>query len=226
MSLTTGRGPFGTSRGVTNITLPDEVVYAEAYPRRVRGFVGGDAVIDSQRVVLVHRTGRRPGYAFPTADVRTVASEPEPAVDGYVHVRWSAVDEWYEEDELLVGHPRNPYHRIDILRSSRQLRVEVAGVTIVDTADTLVLYETSLDPKLYVDRSTVTNCELVASDKTTYCPYKGTTTYWNAVVDAAVIPDVAWSYDDPYPESTPIAGLLSFEPGPAVIHHDLPAPAF
>jgi uncharacterized protein (DUF427 family) len=206
--------------------VPSGVVYVEPFRRRVRGVRNGAALVDSERVVLVHRPGGSPVYAFPSADVRGVATEPEPELDGYVRVAWNAVDEWYEEGERVPGHPRNPYHRIDILRSNRRLQVEVAGVTIVDTDDTVVLYETALDPKLYVDRGVVHDAELVPSETVTFCPYKGTTTYWNAIVGEHTVRDVAWSYEDPYPESLPIKGLLSFEPGHVTLAHDLPPPAF
>lgn len=223
MSLTTGRGPLGGNpAGRFNVPVPAGVVYVEPFRRRVRAVRGGEPVIDSERVVLVHRPGRSPVYSFPSHDVRGVATEPDPEVDGYVCVPWDAVDEWYEEDERVSGHPRNPYHRIDCLRSSRRLRVEVAHVTIVDTVDTLVLYETALEPKLYVHRDAVRDAELVASDTVTYCPYKGTTTYWNAIVGGQTVRDVAWSYDDPYPESLSIKGMLSFEPTRATVEHDLP----
>ena len=121
-----------------------------------------------------------------------------------------AVDAWYEEDEGFFGHPRNPYHRIDCLRSSRSLRVEAAGTVLVDTTDTMVVYETALDPRLYVDPALV-RVELTRSQLHTYCPYKGTATYWNAVVDGVVLPDVAWSYEDALPESSPLQHLVSFD---------------
>jgi uncharacterized protein (DUF427 family) len=107
------------------------------------------------------------------------------------------------------------------VRTSRRLRVEVAGAVLVDTTETVGVYETALEPKLYVRRDQV-RAELVPSPTTTYCPYKGTASYWTAVVDGARVEDVAWSYDDPRPESLPIRALLSFDPARATIDHDLP----
>lgn len=223
MSLTSGRGPLSaTPAGRFNVEMPHPVVYVEPFQRRVRGLVGGRAAVDSERVLLVHRPGQPPAYAFPVDDVRGVETEPEPDAPGHVRVRWDAVDEWFEEDERVSGHPRNPYHRIDILRTSRRLRVEAAGVVLVDTDQTIGLYETGLAPKLYVDRRHVRMEPLVVSATTTYCPYKGTTTYWNAVAGDVTVPDVAWCYEDPYPESEPIRGLLSFEPARASVVTDLP----
>jgi uncharacterized protein (DUF427 family) len=188
-------------------------VYVEPFLRRVRGFIGDDVVVESEGVLLVHRPGRPPAYAFPASDVRR-PSEPEPAAPGFVTVAWDAVDRWFEEEDEVFGHPRNPYHRIDILRTTRRLRVVVGDDVLVDTTDTLVLHETSLVPKLYVARPAL----LEPSPTTTYCPYKGTASWWS--VDG--VDDVAWSYEDPLPESLPIAGLVSFDGTRCTVVAELP----
>ena len=126
---------------------------------------------------------------------------------------WDAVDTWYQEGRRLVHYPPNPYHRIDCHPTTRRLRAEAAGDPLVDTDDTVILFETSLRPKLYVDPSKVRTDLLRRSDTWTWCNYKGDCTYWSLVVGDTVIEDVAWSYEDPLPESLPIKGLLSFEPG-------------
>ena len=223
MSLSTGRGPLSARpAGRFTAPMPTGVAYIEPFRRRVRAVVGGRTVVDSERVLLVHRQGRPPTYAIPAGDVTGVDSEAEPDTPGYVGVAWEAVDAWYEEDEEVFGHPRNPYHRVDCLRSHRHLRVDAAGVTLVDTDDTLAVYETALEPRLYVDRRHVRTDLLVPSETTTYCPYKGTTTYWHALVGSQLLEDVAWSYDDPLPESTALRGLLSFEVGRVTVETDLP----
>jgi uncharacterized protein (DUF427 family) len=225
VSLTTGRGPLGPNRaGTFSATVPDNVVYVEPFPRRVRGVVDGRTVVDSERAVLVHSPGAPPAYAFPAADVDggEIAGEPEPAAPGHVHVPWDEVDAWYEEDERMLGHPRNPYHRVDCVRTSRRLRVEVAGATLVDAAETMGVYETALAPRLYVARDHVRTDLLVPSDTTTYCPYKGEASYWTATVGDTVVEDVAWSYDDPLPESLPIRRMLAFDPTRATVHQELP----
>jgi len=234
VSLTTGRGPLGRNpAGRFSRPLPDGVVYVEPFRRRVRGLVGDRTVVDSERVVLVHRPGLPPSYAFPAADVDGVAVgegvdgvagvEPEPEAPGHVRVPWDAVETWYEEDERVLGHPKNPYHRVDSVRTSRRLRVEVAGAVLVDTTDTVGVYETALEPRLYVRPDAVRRDLLIASSTTTYCPYKGTAWYWSAVVGDVVVDDVAWSYEDPLPESLPLARLLSFDEARATVVHDLPA---
>ena len=224
MSLTTGRGPLSARpAGRFSAPIPAGVVYVEPFARRVRATRGGATVVDSERAVLVHRPGRPPAYAFPAADVTGVAHEPEPAAPGLVAVSWDEADAWYEEEERVSGHPRNPYHRVDSLRTARRLRVEVAGETLVDTTDTVGVYETALEPRLYVRPDAVRRDLLIASSTTTYCPYKGTAWYWSAVVGDVVVDDVAWSYEDPLPESLPLARLLSFDEARATVVHDLPA---
>jgi uncharacterized protein (DUF427 family) len=178
--------------------------------RAVRGLL---TVVDSESVVLVHRTGQPPTYAFPEEDVHDVPTAPEPAAAGYVRVPWDAVTAWYEEEEeVFGGHPRNPYHRVDCVRARRRLRVELGPLVLVDTTSVIGVYETSRSPQLYVPRESVRMDRLVASRTFTYCPYKGTASYWSAEVDGTLIPDVAWSYEEPLPECTPIAGMLSFYP--------------
>ena len=221
MSLTTGRGPLGPDpAGRFDPPVPTGVTYVEPFLRRVRAVTDGRVVIDSERVQLVHRPGEPPTYAFPADDVDGVTTEAEPAASDCVRVRWDAVGEWYEEEEQVFGHPRNPYHRVESIRSRRRLRVEVADEVLVDTDQVMAVHETSLTPKLYVERGQVRMDLLVPSATTTYCPYKGTASYWNATVGGRVVPDVAWSYEDPLPECLPIAGLLAFGSSSATTVHE------
>ena len=226
MSLTTGRGPLSARpAGRFNAPVPERVAYIEPFRRRVRATKDGRTVIDSEQVLLVHRPGRPPVYSFPVGDVDGPPAVPEPDTPGYVTVEWDGVDAWFEEDEEVFGHPRNPYHRVDCLRSGRTLRVEANGMTLVDCASTLVVYETALEPRLYVERSHVRMDLLRPSETHTYCPYKGTATYWTADVGDAEVADVAWSYEDPLPESSPLGRFLSFDEGRVTVRHDLPTPA-
>jgi uncharacterized protein (DUF427 family) len=223
VSLTTGRGPLsGNPAGYFNVPIPGDLVYVEPFRRRVRGLKNGDVVIDTERALLVHRPGRPPGYAFPANEVDGTLAEPEPEVPGYATVPWDAVDHWYEEDETVSGHPRNPYHRVDCLRTNRRLRVAVGDVEVVDTTKTTGVYETALEPRLYVSPDVVHMDVLVPSSTTTYCPYKGTASYLSAVVSGRKVRDVAWSYLDPYPECLAIKGLISFDEERVTVLHDLP----
>jgi uncharacterized protein (DUF427 family) len=185
--------------------------------------VGERVVLDTEAVLLVHRPQQPPTYAFRADAVGDLPSEPVPEAPGYVRVPWDAVDGWMEEGRRLVQYPPNPYHRVDCRPTRRRLRVEVAGTVLVDTDDTIILFETALEPKLYVRKAAVRTDLLVPSDTSTYCNYKGWATYWSAVVDGTEVADVAWSYEDTYPESEPIRGWLSFEPTKADVVADLPA---
>lgn len=218
-----GRGPFSADpAGHFLPPISTSVVYVEPFLRRVRGRIGERTVIDSERVLLVHRPGQPPRYAFPAADVLgDVACAPEPAAAGYVSVKWDAVTTWLEEDEQVLGHARNPYHRIDCVRSQRQLKVEVQGALIVDTRDVISLFESSRAPQLYVEKQHVRMDRLVPSPTISYCPYKGQASYWSAQIDGVCVPDIAWSYEDPTPESSKIAGLLSFYPERAKVVQDV-----
>jgi uncharacterized protein (DUF427 family) len=202
--------------------MPAAVSYLEPHRRRVRGMKDGVVVIDSERALLVHRPGCPPTYAFPAADVSVVPAHPEEDAPGLVTVLWDALDAWYEEDEQIFGHPRNPYHRVECLRSGRRLTVGAAEVTLVDTSDTLAVYETSLEPRLYVDARFVRMDLLQPSTTRTYCPYKGTATYWTASVGDIVLDDVAWSYEDALAESKALEHLLSFDETKVSVTHDLP----
>jgi uncharacterized protein (DUF427 family) len=218
MSLTTGTAPH-SARPAGRFHGD---AYVEPFLRRVRALAGGRTLIDSERVLLVHRLGQPPTYAFPAEHVRELPQTAEPAAEGYVHVPWNAADAWYEEeDEVFGGHPRNPYHRIDCVRAQRRLRVEVAGIVLVDTSDVVCLYETSRPPQLYARPEAIRRDLLVRSETTTYCPYKGTATHWSAQIDGTTIPDVAWSYDAPLAESVSIAGLLSFYSERTTMLHDV-----
>jgi uncharacterized protein (DUF427 family) len=193
------------------VSSPDsDVVLVEPFPRRVRAATGDVTLVDSSSVMLVHRRDRPPTYAFPRDDVGEAPFEDEPAIPGYVRVQASAVEAWWEESERVTGHPRNPYHRIDCVRSDRRLRVEFGGELLLDTHNTIALFETGHAPKLYVRPDLFAPGVLTPSDTKSYCGYKGTASYWNATVNGTLVPDAAWSYEDPFPESEPIRGLLAF----------------
>jgi uncharacterized protein (DUF427 family) len=129
---------------------------------------------------------------------------------------------WFEEGRRLVHYPPNPYHRVDIRPTTRRLKVTVAGEVLVDTDDTLVLFETSLTTKLYVDPAHVRTDLLRRSDTWSWCNYKGDATWWTFDDGTTVVEDVAWSYEDPLDESVRIRGHLSFEPERATVEAELP----
>ena len=212
MSLVAGAGPHGPERaGWFSAPVPDRLVYIEPHRRRVQAVRDGVVVIDTEAALLAHQAGRPLSFLFPADAVGDLPSEPEPLAPGHVRVPWDAVDGWLEEGRALVHYPPNPYHRVDCRPGARRLRVRVAGQTLVDSADTVILFETSLQPRLYVAPEHIRMDLLRPSPTTSYCNYKGWASYWSAVIGDTVVEDVAWSYPDPLPESSPIAGLLSFD---------------
>ena len=160
----------------------------------------GDAVLYDVRVDGAVAEGAARRYPdSPLAEIR-----------GLVRFEWQAMDEWLEEDEPVYTHPRDPYHRVDVLASSRHVRVEVDGVTVADSARPAILFETGLPPRYYLPLSDVRTDLLTPTATQTHCPYKGTATYWS--VDAGQGPraDLAWAYRAPLPESQKVAGLACF----------------
>jgi len=125
---------------------------------------------------------------------------------GRVRFQWQALDSWFEEDEEVFVHPRNPYARCDAIRSGRKVRVEHEGKLLAESQSTVIVFETGLPPRYYFPRTEVNFEHLTPSDTQTSCPYKGrTTAYWSAAGR-----DVAWSYDFPTAPLLPIAGLVAF----------------
>jgi uncharacterized protein (DUF427 family) len=132
------------------------------------------------------------------------------ALRDHIRFDWGAMDAWFEEDEEVFTHARDPYRRIDALRSSRHVRVELDGVVLADSRRPTVLFETGLRPRYYLPKVDVRTDLLEPTDTVTSCPYKGQARYWSARVGERVERDVAWSYPTPLPESAPVAGLVCF----------------
>jgi uncharacterized protein (DUF427 family) len=224
MSLVTGRGPLSTDpAGWFHPPVSPGTVFVEPHPRRIQAVAQGKTVIDTESALLVHRSGRPLSYAFPEAVVNGLPHHPVDEAPGYVHVPWDAVDQWIEEGRELVHYPPNPYHRVDCRPGRRGLRVSVAGTLLVDTVETVAVFETALAPVLYVHPDRARTDLLRRSETTSYCNYKGWATYWSAVTaDGDLVADVAWSYPDPPPECLPIVGHLSFDGSRAEMLAELP----
>ncbi|MCV7199299.1 DUF427 domain-containing protein [Mycobacterium angelicum] len=221
MSLVAGRGPLSSDpAGWFTPAIPDDVVYIEPHPRRIQAFRDGRLMIDTERALLVHRRNQPLSYVFPDGTVAGLPAEPEPDAPGYVRVPWDAVDTWFEEGRKLVHYPPNPYHRVDCRPTKRRLRVSVGTTVLVDTDDTVIVFETALAPRLYVNPAHVRTDLLRRSDTESYCNYKGVATYWSATVTGNE--DIAWSYDDPLPESFAIKGFLSFVTERVQVQSELP----
>jgi uncharacterized protein (DUF427 family) len=125
-----------------------------------------------------------------------------------VALAWRAMDGFYEEDERILGHAADPYHRIDVRRTSRHLVVRAGGRVVADTASPLVLYESGFAPRWYVSREDVTADALTPAAPQTFCPYKGVASYYD--VEGAA--NAAWSYRAPFADMAAIGDLVSFEP--------------
>jgi len=135
---------------------------------------------------------------------------PVEALRGLIRFDWAAMDAWFEEDEEVYTHPRDPYSRVDILASSRHVEVVVNGVQVADSTHPRLLFETGLPPRYYVPLVDVRMDLLRPSAKVTGCAYKGTAGYWSVEADGEVFEDLVWTYKTPLPESVKIAGLVSF----------------
>jgi uncharacterized protein (DUF427 family) len=120
------------------------------------------------------------------------------------------MDAWFEEDEQVYTHPRDPYKRVDIVASSRNVRIELDGVTLAESSQPRILFETGLPPRYYLPKTDVRLDLLVPSDTATHCPYKGQSSYYSAPHSPEMGKDVAWWYPTPLPESQKVAGLVAF----------------
>jgi uncharacterized protein (DUF427 family) len=192
--------------------------HVEPAPRRVRGVKDGHVVFDTTSALYLWEMPHYPQYAIPAADAdaarlravehRVVADGP---AAGHLRFAWNALDAWYEEDEEVFVHPRNPYARVDALRSTRAVRVELDGVLLAQSSAPVLVFETGLPTRYYLDRTAVDFTHLIPSDTVSACPYKGrTNAYWSVRTPAGTYDDLAWSYAFPTRELMPIAGLVAF----------------
>jgi uncharacterized protein (DUF427 family) len=135
---------------------------------------------------------------------------PELRLRGYVAFEWPKMEAWFEEDDEVYVHARDPYKRVDVLHSSRHVRVIVAGELVAETRRPSLLFETGLPTRYYIPRADVRSDLLVPTETETRCPYKGVASYYAVQVGAAVVPDVAWYYRHPIPECSKIESLVCF----------------
>jgi uncharacterized protein (DUF427 family) len=206
MTLMLGTAPFGSRpAGRFNFDLPrDDVAYLEACPRRIRGARDGKTVIDSTRAHLLHRRSHLAVWAFPPEDVPPGMGEP--VEGGLVHVAFEDLDAWYEEDEQVFGHPRDPFTRIDVLPSSRLVRITLGGELLAESERAKALFETGLPVRWYVPREDVRMELLEPCPVTSRCAYKGVASYWD-VGDERVL---AWTYPDPAWDGERVRDLVCF----------------
>lgn len=199
----------------------------ETADKRLRGMVDGRYVFDTTAPLLVWERPTYPTYHVPVSDVlatlddngdgtvdlvvagRRIASAGHRRGD-HVAFRWDALEHWFEEDEEVYVHPRDPYTRIDLLHSSRDVRVEVDGVVVAESSRPVLLLETGLPTRFYLPVPDVRTDLLVPSATVTHCPYKGRAEHWSVRTGRTVHEDAGWTYRTPVRESAPIAGLIAF----------------
>ena len=142
-------------------------------------------------------------------------SYPEPIdsarpLAGLIAFYWRKMDHWYEEDEEVFVHPRDPYHRVDVLDSSRHVKVTVNGEVVAETQQPKLLFETGLPTRYYFPPEDVREEALVPSDKQTQCPYKGVASYYSVEAGGGRLEDLVWYYPEPIPEAPKIKDHLCF----------------
>ena len=173
---------------------------------RGRDELGGDIVYRSLMVGSNH--AENAAWSLPDPVHQTLA----PLRD-FIAFDWHAVDQWFEEDEEVFVHARDPYARIDTLHSTSHVEVWLDGATIADTRHPVLLFETHLPTRFYIPHSDVRLDRLIPSETQTRCPYKGIASYWSARRrDGSIVSDVAWEYRDPVPEIPKIRSLIAFYP--------------
>lgn len=178
--------------------------------------VSADVLLDEDRDERLRRGrarrhGLRVGERTSPGAAHVYVDSPIEGITGTVRFEWAALDAWFEEEERVFVHPRNPYTRVDAIRSKRSVRVELGGLVLAESGSPVMVFETGLPTRYYLDRSDVDFRHLRATATVTECPYKGRTTgYWDVVVGDEVHRDLAWVYDFPTRQLAPVAGLIAF----------------
>lgn len=219
MTMTVGTGPFGhRPAGELNFEVPRHgVEYIEPFPRRIRGFAGGETVVDSVGVKMLHAQHSLPVWVFPPGDVLTdrlgdrgAWTYSDGLAKGMIGVRWDAVDRWFEEEEEVIVHVRDPYHRIELRETSRLVTVELDCVTLAESSGPLALFEASLPTRWYMPLEDV-QIELIANTYVrTGCAYKGWAEYEDVRVADRIEPFLAWHYSEPLRGMERIKDLICF----------------
>ena len=204
MSLTSGKGPLGRERaGRFSAPVPEGVAYVEPHPRRIQALLDDRFVIDTEHALLgaPRRAAPWPTRSRPTRSA--TSRHPSPPGPATSQVRWDAATRGSRRAGSWSTTRPTPTTGSTADRHRRHLRVEVAGTTLVDTDDTVILFETALDAEALRPPARHVRTDLLRRTPTTsYCNYKGHATYWAAVVGDTIVDDVAWSYEEPLPESS------------------------
>ena len=220
MSLTMGSGPFGHEpAGRFNVEIPvREVLFVEPSQRWIRATRGGETVIDSRRAKVLHQHGVLARYFVPRDDVRwdlLAGVEPlsppagAPSLDDHVTFAWNDLDAWFEEDEEVISHATDPYHRIDVRPTSRHVVVSSGGTVLADTRNAHALFESGLPTRWYLPREDMV-ADLEPSELHTQCAYKGTASYFSVRAGDELLENIAWTYPEPRHDATAVRDLVCF----------------
>ncbi len=147
-------------------------------------------------------------YPEPRATATGLTTAPD--LRGYVGFNWNSMDGWYEEGEEVFVHPHDPYHRIDVLQSSRPVKVILGGVTVAESSRPVLLFETNFPARYYLPKADVRLDLLRPSDTITRCPYKGEAHYYSVAVGDKIFKDIVWYYRYPTTEASKINNGLAF----------------
>lgn len=161
----------------------------------------GDAVYWD--VVVGERRADNAVWAYP-APIDAV-----PELAGYAAFYWNKMDRWFEEDEEIFVHARDPRVRVDALPSSRKVEVSLDGEVLASTERAVFVFETGLPVRYYIPKEDV-SVALTPSDLTTACPYKGVASYWSVTTATGTHQNLVWAYQNPVREAEPVRDLLCF----------------
>ena len=180
------------------------------------GGIRTDLLVDSGETSTTPSRGTATVYSIVTDEVEVgdavlgYDESPITELNGTYRFEWGSMDHWFEEDEEIYVHPRDPYKRVDALRSSRHVQVSIGGVEVANSTSPVILFETSLPPRYYLPKTDVRMDLFAPSETSTECPYKGTAEYWSVQIGDTTHEDLVWSYPFPARESAAIAGLVCF----------------
>jgi uncharacterized protein (DUF427 family) len=251
MTLTLGHGPLSGRPALGNYEIdgPKHRLYFQDFPRRIRGELGGEVIVDSTRAKLLHETGLLPQLYVPVEDLRADALEPSDhathcpfkgdatyrsaraggrvAQDAFwlyeqplPEAQWLAghagcyldrLDRWLDEEDEVLHHLRDPYHRVDVRRTTRHVRVLAGDAVVAESTRALLLSETGIPNRFYLPREDVRAPLAGPTERASVCPYKGHATWWDVeLADGRRLADAAWSYDEPTGDADAVAGHVSF----------------
>jgi uncharacterized protein (DUF427 family) len=197
-------------RIVPSFAVPIDEVAGELRPAAEQPAQSGSPILHPGIPFSVHSTEGESFDLDVAGETRSHAAfrPADPDLNGHVVLDFGGFDVWHEEDEEIFSHPRDPFHRVDVRRSSRSLRIEVEDVLIAESPRPTLVFETNLHTRFYFPREDV-KVELRPSSHRTRCPYKGEASYWSFEAGDRTIDNLLWSYEDPLEDAAGLTGLMA-----------------